>query len=193
MDCRPNLCPIAARGRHRRRRVGGVAVGVALLAAVGCQGPPSELAPNDEPIAPGVYTAGPGDDLSRVALRAYGDMELWYCLLNANPQLCARPEFALQPGEEIRVPPRDQLDRSLPKSKFPQELPADYIIMPGDSLPFIAQGCYGDKELWIRIYDANRDRLSSRVREDPRQIFAGKVLRIPAPPRTSADSAKETR
>lgn len=54
--------------------------------------------------------------------------------------------------------------------------------MPGDSLHFIAQGCYGDRELWPVIYEVNRHKLSEAVKEDTRRIFAGEVLHIPARP-----------
>ena len=63
---------------------------------------------------------------------------------------------------------------------FPKSLPADYIVMPSDSLHFIAKGCYGDRELWPLIYEANRDTLSERVKRDTRKLVAGQVLRIPA-------------
>lgn len=69
---------------------------------------------------------------------------------------------------------------SLPKSVFPETLPADYIVMPGDSLHFIAQNCYGDRADWLRIYEANRNTLSERVKLDTRQLIAGQVLHIPA-------------
>lgn len=133
-------------------------------------------------ISPGEYTVKENESLSILALRAYGDMELWYGLLNANLQISTRPGFEIEPGEVIIVPTIEMLDRSLPKSIFPESLPAEYIIMPGDSLTFIAKGCYGDPELWTRIYDANRNTLSERVKQDPRQIVAGEVLKIPAPP-----------
>ncbi|HVT27821.1 MAG TPA: hypothetical protein VHE81_07375, partial [Lacipirellulaceae bacterium] len=32
---------------------------------------------------------------------------------------------------------------------------------------------------WMRIYEANRSTLSSRVKEDPRMLVAGQVLHIP--------------
>jgi nucleoid-associated protein YgaU len=136
---------------------------------------------NTGPIMPGPYVVqNESDDLSRIALRAYGDMDLWYTLLNANPHLAKRPGFDLELGETIQVPERANLDKSLPKSIFPKQLPADYIVMPGDSLHFIAQNCYGDRELWPRIYEANRHVLSERVKEDTRRLIAGQVLHIPA-------------
>ncbi len=154
---------------------------ILALALVGCA-EKDKVSTELTQILPGEYIASEDDNLSVIALRAYGDMELWYSLLNANPQLSTRPGFDIEPGEIIIVPIMEKLDRSLPKSIFPESLPADYIIMPGDSLTFIAKGCYGDSELWTRIYDANRNTLSERVKQDPRQIIAGEVLRIPAPP-----------
>jgi nucleoid-associated protein YgaU len=109
-------------------------------------------------------------------------MELWYGLLNANPELCKRPGFDLIASETIKVPARKDLNMKLPKSVFPIQLPADYIVMLGDSLHFIAKGCYGDRELWPLIYEANRNVLSERVKEDTRRLIAGQVLHIPATP-----------
>ncbi len=160
---------------HRQLKL--VAVAAAWLAASGCGTKPD----NTGPIQPGEYiVVDESDDLSHLALRAYGDMDLWYTLLNANPQLGKRPGFDLVVGETIVIPERAKLGKSLPKSVFPKTLPADYIVMPGDSLHFIAQGCYGDRELWMLIYDANRHVLSERVKEDTRRLIAGQVLRIPA-------------
>ncbi|MEX2167718.1 MAG: LysM peptidoglycan-binding domain-containing protein [Pirellulales bacterium] len=151
----------------------------ACLATIGCTGGPSEEEKNAL-IPPGEYTVLEGDGLSHLAVRAYGDMDLWYALLNANPQLGTRPGFELIPGETITIPAKADADMSLPKSIFPKQLPADYIVMPGDSLHFIAQGCYGDRELWEKIYNANREVLSEKVKEDTRQLIAGQVLKIPA-------------
>ena len=101
-------------------------------------------------------------------------------MLNANPELCKRPDFDLVVGETINIPPLDELDTSLPKSIFPETLPADYIVMPGDSLHFIADNCYGSRDEWKRIYEANRHILSEKVKEDTRRLIAGQVLHIPA-------------
>ena len=154
-------------------------VAAACLVACGCKGG-AKTAAEKGPIPPGEYVILEGDDLSHIALRAYGDMNLWYTLLNANPEIAKRPRFKLKVDETITIPPREKLDKSLPKSVFPKQLPADYVVMPGDSLHFIAQGCYGDRELWPLIYEANRNRLSERVKEDTRRLIAGQVLHIPA-------------
>ena len=133
------------------------------------------------PIPPGRYTViDRADNLNNIALRAYGDMKFWYGLLNANPELTKRPGFDLIPGETITVPAMADLNNKLPKSVFPKQLPADYIVMLGDSLPFIAKECYGDRKLWKRIYEANRNVLSQQVEKNPYLLIAGQVLHIPA-------------
>jgi len=142
-------------------------------------------------IEPGEYVVQEEDDLSRISLRAYGDMKYWYSLLNANPEVAKRPGFDLKVGETIQVPPRDKIDMRLPKSIFPKKLPADYIIMPGDSLHFIAQNVYGDRELWPIIYEANRDRLSERVKKDTRQLIAGEVLHLPTREEAAAGKSQK--
>ena len=149
---------------------------------LGCS-PGTKVPSSKGGIEPGTYVVeDESDDLSNIALRAYGDMDLWYGLLNANPSICKRPEFTLKPGESLIIPEKDKLDMSLPKSIFPEQLPAEYIVMPGDSLHFIAENCYGDREQWVLIYEANRNVLSERVIEDTRRLFAGQVLHIPQKP-----------
>lgn len=161
---------------------------LALAGSVGCSA--KEPAKNG-PIPPGEYLVVAGDDLTHVSLRAYGDGELWSALLNANAYLAKRPRFDLHPGDVLVIPEKDKLDTSLPKSVFPESLPADYIIMPGDSLHFIAGKVYGDRELWPLIYEANRNVLSERVKEDTRRLIAGKVLHLPAPPEKQPEASGE--
>ena len=63
---------------------------LALPLAAGCGKRPP---PVKGPIQPGDYKVLAGDDLSGIALRAYGDMNCWQSLLNANPQVGSRPRF----------------------------------------------------------------------------------------------------
>ena len=112
-----------------------------------------------QPIPPGEHVVSEGNSLSRIALRAYGDMDLWRYLLNSNPQLKKRPKFSLEMGEKIIVPEKSKLDMRLPTPEYPKQLPADYVMLPGDSLRSIAKGCYGDEESWTIVYEANRARV----------------------------------
>jgi tetratricopeptide (TPR) repeat protein len=54
-------------------------------------------------------------------------------------------------------------------------LPASVTVAPGDSLWSIANRIYGNSDLYLLIYKANRDRI-----RDPDLIFPGMTLNIPA-------------
>jgi nucleoid-associated protein YgaU len=49
-----------------------------------------------------------------------------------------------------------------------------YVVKKGDSLSKIAEEVYGDKMLYPKIFEANRDILT-----DPNKIKPGQKLRIP--------------
>jgi nucleoid-associated protein YgaU len=49
-----------------------------------------------------------------------------------------------------------------------------YVVQKGDSLSKIAEQFYGDKMLYPKIFEANRDILT-----DPNKIKPGQKLRIP--------------
>jgi len=49
-----------------------------------------------------------------------------------------------------------------------------YVVKKGDSLSKIAEEVYGDKMLYPKIFEANRDTLS-----DPNKIKPGQKLLIP--------------
>jgi nucleoid-associated protein YgaU len=49
-----------------------------------------------------------------------------------------------------------------------------YIVQPGDSLSKISKQFYGDSNQYMKIFEANKDRLT-----DPDKIKAGMDLRIP--------------
>lgn len=52
--------------------------------------------------------------------------------------------------------------------------PVLYTVRSGDSLSSLAAAQYGDARLWMRIFEANRDKLSS-----PDGLLVGQVLVIP--------------
>lgn len=49
-----------------------------------------------------------------------------------------------------------------------------YVVKEGDTLSHIALKFYGDGNDYMKIYNANRDKLS-----DPDEIKPGQILRIP--------------
>jgi len=52
----------------------------------------------------------------------------------------------------------------------------NYIVQPGDTLSKISKDVYGDPNQYMRIFNANRDKL-----QDPDKIQAGQQLVIPNP------------
>ncbi|MEO0357339.1 MAG: LysM peptidoglycan-binding domain-containing protein, partial [Pseudomonadota bacterium] len=65
---------------------------------------------------------------------------------------------------------------SNPLAAQPDEILTNHVVRPGDTLAKLAIRYYGDKDLFDRIFNANRDVLS-----DPEQLRIGIALRIPAP------------
>jgi nucleoid-associated protein YgaU len=61
-----------------------------------------------------------------------------------------------------------------------KQMPADnpytqtYVVKKGDTLSKIADEVYGDKMLYPKIFEANRD-----ILKDPNKIRPGQKLRIP--------------
>ena len=70
--------------------------------------------------------------------------------------------YTLRMANEDRVPEKDN-----PYAQF-------YVVKSGDTLSKIAEEFYGDKMLYPKIFEANRDVLS-----DPNKIKPGQKLRIP--------------
>jgi Flp pilus assembly protein TadD len=62
-----------------------------------------------------------------------------------------------------------------PGAGVDRQLPSSVTVGIGESLSTIAERLYGDSDQYLRIFDANRDRLS-----DPDVIFPGMTLTIPA-------------
>jgi LysM repeat protein len=55
-----------------------------------------------------------------------------------------------------------------------QPQPRTYVVKPGDTLSKIAQHFYGSSSAYMRIFEANRDKLS-----DPDKIRPGQELAVP--------------
>jgi tetratricopeptide (TPR) repeat protein len=49
-----------------------------------------------------------------------------------------------------------------------------YTVKKGDNLSSIAYKFYGDKSMWIKIYEANKSKI-----KDPDKIYQGQILSIP--------------
>ena len=66
------------------------------------------------------------------------------------------------------------VDSSLPQPSLAGAPKRTYTVRPGDSLSKIAKDFYGNPNDYMRIFEANKDRLN-----DPDEIKAGQELVIP--------------
>jgi nucleoid-associated protein YgaU len=118
----------------------------------------------------------PGESLSEIAHRYYGDVRLTDELAQVNG--IDDPDD-LRAGHRLRVPqavelaPGQQLATPRPPDA-PVPAYGSYRIMPGDSLSSIARRCLRSADRWRHLYELNRD-----VIGDPDNIRVGTVIMIP--------------
>jgi LysM repeat protein len=107
-----------------------------------------------------LYTVQPGDWLSHLAERFYGDRNRFNVIFAANRDVLANADV-IYPGQQIRIP---QVDAEH----------VVYTVRPGDSLSKIAGEYYGDSTKFPEIWAANTERL-----QDADHLQPGQILRIP--------------
>jgi uncharacterized protein YidB (DUF937 family) len=99
----------------------------------------------------------------------------------ASEQLAAViPEAINQVTPEGQIPEESNLEsmvQTIAEEELPPEAPAQqtYTVVSGDTLSAIAQRFYGDANAYMRIFEANRDKLN-----DPNLIHPGQELVIPS-------------
>jgi nucleoid-associated protein YgaU len=118
----------------------------------------------------GRYRVRDGDTLYAIAVQKYGDASYVQDILQANRGLTSR----IVPGQEIRLPPRREEASAAPA----QEQPKIYVVQHGETLISIARRLYGDSAMYVKIFELNRDKLTS-----PDRVPEGTVLRLPPPPK----------
>ena len=133
------------------------------------------------------YTVRPGDTLSGIAQRFYGDPQKWTLIQRANPvlsnpnmihagQVLTIPDVA--PQGPAQAPPTQAPPTQAPPTQAPPAPPMNdasyYVVRGGDSLSAIAGRLLGDASRWREIYDANRNILSS-----PSLLQPGQRLLVP--------------
>lgn len=109
------------------------------------------------------YTVQPGDTLSEIASRLYGNAGKYPVIFEANLEVIKDPNL-IYPGQILRIikPPVGQA-------------PSDtYTVKAGDTLSKIAKQFYGDARKYSIIFEANRN-----ILKDPNIIHPGQILRIP--------------
>ncbi|MEM1210801.1 MAG: LysM peptidoglycan-binding domain-containing protein [Planctomycetota bacterium] len=123
------------------------------------------------------YTVQPRDNFWVIADRLYGDSKYWSVIAKANPAI---DPTKIQPGDELRLPTRQQL-ADFDASAEPPPVPTaptggrTYTVRAGDSLTLISQRVYGSARYFRRIHAANRQLIG----ESPDNIREGMVLKLP--------------
>lgn len=101
-----------------------------------------------EPIPSKTYIVRQGDDLSKIAQRAYGDESIFTLIYEANKNVIGPNPNSLLLGQILYIP-------ILPTNR--PEPGKEYVVLPNDYLFLIAERAYGDGNRFRKIYEANRD------------------------------------
>ncbi len=133
---------------------------------------------NPQP-SPTTHTVETGDTLSGISLEVYGSAKYWRTIAQANPDVDPRK---LKLGQEIKLPPRDQVVGETSQAASETTTPAGpsgpgerHTVEATETLSDISEQYYGTQNRWRAIYDANREVIG----DNPDRVPAGVVLRIP--------------
>lgn len=137
-------------------------------------------AQTDPRLADQVHHVQPGETLSAIAEKHYGDRNYWRTIYDANRDRIPSPN-ALRVGVRLVIPKRggaavqqvattERTGTQPPASGYRQ-----YTIAPGDSLSVLAQKFMGSQRHTHKLYELNRS-----VIRDPDSLTVGTVIRIPA-------------
>lgn len=130
--------------------------------------------PVQQPAGLGVYVVQPGDTLSAIAQRYYGNAGWWYVIYNANQGLIGGNANLIYPGQRLSIP---SVGNSPPPGGGQTgQGQGSYTVRAGDTLTSIAQFAYGNASLWGEIYKANRGVIGA----NPSVIIPGQQLTIPS-------------
>ncbi|MBE3069186.1 MAG: LysM peptidoglycan-binding domain-containing protein, partial [Planctomycetes bacterium] len=119
-----------------------------------------------------VYTIAAGDTLYGIAVQHYGDAKRVDAIAKANPGLDPN---RLRVGDRIVLPdPETEKAAGAPPTPKRDKV---YVVQRNDTLIGIARRIYGDAALYPRLYEANKDVLSSLNA----RLYVGMRLRMPEP------------
>jgi len=130
------------------------------------------------PAETSTYGVRDGDDLTGIAMKAYGHAGGAPAIWAVNRDRLADPNL-LPIGLELRIPPAWSVPAVHPNAAAGQVIepvrrPGRVRVAPGETLESLAERFYGDRSMAARLFDANRDQLRS-----PALLVAGMELRLP--------------
>ena len=134
-----------------------------------------QMAATEEEVKlPATHRVAPGENLWEIAEHYYGSGYNWVDVAKEN-QL-GNPNF-LVVDQELAipdVPARHPEGGEIASGKKVADIDK-YTVERGDSLWKIAEKIYGDGYQWVKIYQANQEKIGV----NPGLIFSGTVLAIP--------------
>ncbi len=93
-------------------------------------------------------------------------------LSDKSAEISQREASLESPRRQQVVQPRQTQARS--SVSVSRDIPATYVVQPGDTLSSISKRFYGTSNRWRQIFKANRDRLAS-----PESLSQGQTIRLP--------------
>jgi nucleoid-associated protein YgaU len=120
----------------------------------------------------GRYSVKPGDTLSAIAKRIYGDGTYVNDIMVANPSIVNENSIAV--GQEIILPKRRGEGGNTSSERLKIA-----VVKPGETLIDVARREYGDSAMHEAIFNLNRDQLTSI----DAALTPGLRLRLPPPPK----------
>ena len=118
-----------------------------------------------------VHVVVEGDTLYGISVAHYGSAKYVDEIMAANPGI---DPGSLKIGERIRLPKPESEKPAAPQTRRAKV----YVVKKGDTLIGIARSVYGDAAMYPKIYEANKDILSSLNA----RLYIGMRLRLPEPP-----------
>ncbi|MFO8015187.1 MAG: LysM peptidoglycan-binding domain-containing protein [Phycisphaerae bacterium] len=115
------------------------------------------------------YVIASGDTLYDIAMQKYGDPKYVQTIQEANPGL---DPSRLRVGDRIILPKPKQAQPARAQKAKRQKV---YVVKKGDTLIGIARKMYNDAAMYPKIYEANKDVLSSLNA----RLYVGMRLRLP--------------
>jgi len=125
---------------------------------------------------PVVHTVNAGEHLWLIAEKYYKSGYNWVDIAKEND--LAQPDY-ITVGEKLVIPsvavryPQKESGKLASGEKIADV--SEYTVVKGDNLWEIAVAVYGDGYQWVRIYEANYEKIGS----NPGLIFAGTTLLLP--------------
>lgn len=117
------------------------------------------------------YFVMPGDTLSKIALRVYGDLHRWQEIHAATPSI--KNPNVIYPGEIIIIPLTSERAKTFAQNYTKEAKSIKVTVKAGDTLSKIAAQNLGSSEMWRQIYKQNQSQISN-----PDVISVGQVLTI---------------